>query len=96
LGENKKSRFINASDGRPVDWERKYTPCKATVHFNNGYKIIHNQCCLFEEYHKGLKHYTPTLLLTCAGDRVTHDIDGKDITKTWTGEYRGSDTRIEG
>jgi hypothetical protein len=91
LGKKEKPRLINAIDfiakqdiGRPVDWNKKYTPCNATVHFDSGTKINHHQCCLFEEYHKGLKHFTPTLLLTCGGDRATHDIDGNDITKTWS------------
>jgi hypothetical protein len=31
-----------------------------------------------------LKHYTSSLLSTCGGERVTHDIHGNDITKTWS------------
>lgn len=63
-------------------------PCRATVHFakdmgSDNVTEFNNKCCLFAP-HKGVKHYTPTLLITCGGDRVTHDINGKDISKTWS------------
>ena len=90
MRENEKPRLVSASDGRPVDINQptKYTPCKATVLFRKDEeRIFHHKCCLFEEYHKGLKHFTPSLLLTCGGERATHDIYGNDITKTWSPWY---------
>lgn len=64
------------------------SPCKAIVEFKKEYggdddKIFKHKCCLFTP-HKGIKHYTPSLLITMGGDRVTHDIHGNDITKTWS------------
>ncbi len=85
--------WVSTSDYSPVDINQPTTSttCKATVHFRQDMgepeeeqKVFHHRCCLFEEYHKGLKHFTPSLLLTCGGERVTHDIDGNDITKTWS------------
>ena len=86
-------RWVSTSDYSPVDINQPttYTPCKAIVHFRRDMgepeeeqKVFHHPCCLFEEYHKGLKHYTSSLLSTCGGERVTHDIHGNDITKTWS------------
>ena len=62
--------------------------CKAIVHFakdmgSDNIKEFHHKCCLFAP-HPGIKHFTPTLLITCGGDRVTRDITGKDITKSWS------------
>lgn len=63
-------------------------PCKASVTFikdmgSDNPKKFTQKCCLMAP-HKGIKHYTPILLITCGGDRVTHDINGKDIAKTWS------------
>ncbi len=62
--------------------------CTATITFkkdmgSGNIKQFTHQCCLFAP-HKGYKHYTPTLLITCGGERITHDIHGKDIAKTWS------------
>ena len=61
-------------------------PCQERVKFQHteDSKVFDHQCCLFTP-HKGTKHYIPTITCTCGGDRVTHDIDGVDITKTWSG-----------
>tara|TARA_Y100000310_G_scaffold233699_1_gene236595 strand:- start:112 stop:399 length:288 start_codon:yes stop_codon:yes gene_type:complete len=86
--------FVSTSDYRPVvklfpelldssDYKKPVTPCNATVHFDSGTKILHHKCCLFKP-HTGWKHSTLSLLLTCGGERATHDIHGKDITKTWS------------
>lgn len=63
-------------------------PCKATVTFrkdmgNGIIRTFTNKCCLMAP-HDGFKHYSPTLLITCGGDRVERDIQGNDITKTWS------------
>ena len=62
--------------------------CEATVTFVKDYgdgnpKTYTNRCCLLVP-HDGIKHFTPTLLLTVGGDIVTHDINGKDITGEWS------------
>jgi len=46
-------------------------------------QVIELPCCLLSP-HKGYKHENPRLQLTVGGDRITKDIDGNDITKTWS------------
>ena len=71
-------------------------PCEAVIKFQKDYgnekpQIYENKCCLMSP-HEGVKHYSPTLLLTIGGDRVNEDIDGNNISKTWSpypGEQKG-------
>jgi len=46
-------------------------------------QVIELPCCLVSP-HKGYKHQNPRLQLTVGGDRITKDIDGNDITETWS------------
>jgi len=67
-----------------MESENKQTPCPAEIEFDNGAgRILKHKCCLWYP-HDGARHYTPTLLLTLGGDRVTCDIHGNDVTKTWS------------
>lgn len=63
-------------------------PCRARIEFikvmggDNKRKFNHH-CCLLSP-HKGYKHYDPCLLETCGGGRVTEDVNGVDITGSWS------------
>lgn len=71
-------------------------PCPAEITFkkdmgSDNIKKFTLKCCLMAP-HEGYKHYTPTLLITVGGDRVNEDIDGNDISNTWSpyaGELEG-------
>jgi len=57
-------------------------PCTKKIKVMRNRHIEVLDCCLFAP-HKGIKHYNPRLLLTLGGERVTKDVKGKDIIKTW-------------
>lgn len=68
--------------------ETPLVPCPAKVTFypnpeDKECKPRTTKCCLFTP-HKGIRHYSPSILLTCGGERATEDINGNDITETWS------------
>lgn len=58
-------------------------PCRARLEFIKDKHKFNHYCCLLS-LHEGYKHYDPVLLITVGGERVTHDVNGLDITKTWS------------
>ena len=63
-------------------------PCKAEITFvkdmGDGYPVKRSVTCCLMAPHNGFKHYSPSLLLTCGGNRVEEDATGTDITGTWS------------
>ncbi len=58
--------------------------CRETVKVNHYFaSVIELPCCLLDP-HPGFKHENPRLMLTCGGDRIEKDINGTDITTTWS------------
>ena len=63
-------------------------PCRARIEYIKDYgdgneRKFNHHCCLLSP-HKGYKHFDPVLLMTCGGDRVTEDINGVDISQSWS------------
>lgn len=70
-------------------FDEKVQFCQEEVTFirdmNDGhYPKFTVKCCLAVN-HYGFKHYSPSIQMTVGGDRITHDINGNDITETWSG-----------
>lgn len=58
--------------------------CQAKVKVDHYFAgVIELPCCLFDP-HMGYKHENPRLLLTVGGDRIEKDIEGNDITGSWS------------
>jgi len=58
-------------------------PCRARIEYEKDERKFNHHCCLLAP-HKGYRHYDPVLLLTCGGERVTQDVNGIDITNSWS------------